>query len=144
MKSNQIITYLLWALVIYGFVSVAKVSIDNMNGLACPSLLSVPVCYVVTLAYGLMLGSLIINHNGCKHHFFSVGWGIAFVIALFASLAEFFGGGGVCPSTSGGLRAGAATGIPLCYISLVVLVAILVLFIKGPYQAACDIANKPS
>ena len=144
MKSNPLSTYLLWALVIFGFVSVGKVSFDNMNGLACPSLLTVPVCYIVTVAYGLMLGSLIINHNGCKHHFFCAGWGVAFVIALFASLAELFGGGGICPSTSGGLRAGASVGIPLCYISLAILIVILVLFIKGPYQTAYDQDNASS
>lgn len=142
MKTNPLITYPLWALVIFGFVSVAKVSFDNFNGLACPSLLSVPVCYVVTVAYGLMLGSLIINHNGCKHHFFCMGWGIAFTIALLASLAEMFGGGGVCPSSSGGLRAGSSATIPLCYVSLFILVAILILFIKGPYQVACDTFNE--
>ena len=142
MKTNPLITYPLWALVIFGFVSVAKVSFDNFNGLACPSLLSVPVCYVVTVAYGLMLGSLIINHNGCKHHFFCIGWGIAFTIALLASLAEMFGGGGVCPSSSGGLRAGSSATIPLCYVSLFILVAILILFIKGPYQVACDTFNE--
>lgn len=144
MKSNQLSTYLLWVLVIFGFVSVGKVSIDNMNGLACPNLLTMPVCYIVTAAYGLMLGSLIINHNGCKHHFFCAGWGVAFVVALFASLAEMFGGGGVCPSTSGGLRAGASAGIPLCYISLVILIVILVLFIIGPYRKACNLDNKPT
>lgn len=138
MKTNPLITYPLWALVIFGFISAAKLSLDNFNGLACPSLLSMPVCYIVTIAYGLMLASLIINHNGCKHHFFCIGWGVAFVIALFASLAEVFAGGGVCPSSSGGLRAGSAAGIPLCYISLAFLVVILVLFIKGPYQTACD------
>jgi len=138
LKTNPLITYPLWALVIFGFISAAKLSLDNFNGLACPSLLSMPVCYIVTIAYGLMLASLIINHNGCKHHFFCMGWGVAFVIALFASLAEMFAGGGVCPSSSGGLRAGSAAGIPLCYISLAFLVVILVLFIKGPYQTACD------
>ena len=138
MKTNPLITYPLWALVIFGFISAAKLSLDNFNGRACPSLLSMPVCYIVTIAYGLMLASLIINHNGCKHHFFCIGWGVAFVIALFASLAEVFAGGGVCPSSSGGLRAGSAAGIPLCYISLAFLVVILVLFIKGPYQTACD------
>lgn len=138
MKTNPLITYPLWALVIFGFVSVAKVSFDNFTGSACPSLLFVPVCYIVTVAYGLMLASLIINHNGCKHHFFCMGWGVAFVIALLASLAEMFGGGGICPSSSGGIRAGAAVGIPLCYISLALLVVILVLFIKGPYKNACD------
>ena len=142
MKSNPYITFPLWALVLFGFIGAGMVSLDNMRGTACPSLLMVPACYVVTVAYGLMLGSLIINHNGCKHHFFCAGWGVAFVIALFASLAELFGGGGVCPTTSGGLRAGAPSGIPLCYISLLFLVIILVLFIKGPYQAACDAQNK--
>ena len=142
MKTHPLITYPLWALVIFGFVSVAKVSFDNFTGVACPSLFSVPVCYVVTVAYALMLGSLIINHNGCKHHFFCLGWGVAFVIALLASLAEMFGGGGVCPSSSGGLRAGSPGGIPLCYISLAILVAILVLFIKGPYRNACDVYNQ--
>lgn len=144
MKPNSLSTYLLWALVLFGFVSVGKVSVDNFNGLACPSLLMIPVCYIVTISYGLMLGSLIINHNGCKHHFFCAGWGVAFVIALFASLAELFGGGGICPSTSGGLRAGTSIGVPLCYISLAILVVILVLFIKGPYQVACDRHNKSS
>lgn len=138
MKSKPLGTYLLWGLVIIGFVSVAKVSFDNINGLACPSLLTIPVCYIVTVAYGLMLGSLIIKHNGCKHHFFCIGWGVAFVIALLASFAEMFGGGGVCPSSSGGLRAGSSIGIPLCYISLAILIVILILFIKGPYQAVCD------
>ena len=142
MNTNPFITVPLWALVIFGLVSVAKVSIDNMSGLACPSLLSVPVCYVVTAAYALMLGSLFISHNGCKHHLFCTGWGVAFIIALFASVAELMGSGGVCPSTSGGLRAGSDVGIPLCYISLVMLGAILLLFIKGPYQTACNIANK--
>ena len=131
MKKNPLITYPLWALVIFGFVSVAKVSFDNFTGSACPSLLFVPVCYIVTVAYGLMLGALIINHSGCKQHFFCIGWGIAFTIALLASLAEMFGGGGICPSSSGGIRAGAAAGIPLCYISLAILVAIVVLFIKS-------------
>ena len=144
MKSNSIFTYLLFALVIFGFVSVAQVSVSNMNGLACPSLFSLPICYIVTAAYGLMLASLIINHSGCKHHFFCIGWCVAFVIALFASLAEMFGTGGVCPSSTGGLRAASTSGVPLCYISLAILVCILVLFIKGPYQQVCDKYNKKS
>lgn len=141
MKTNPLVTYPLWALVIFGFVSAAKVSLDNISGLSCPSIFSLPICYVVTAAYGLMLGSLIINHNGCKHHFFCMGWGTAFVIALLASLAEMFGGGGVCPSSTGWLRAGASAGIPLCYVSLALLIAILILFINGPYKKACQIDN---
>ena len=66
---------------------------------------------------------------------------VAFAIALLASLAELFGDGGVCPSSSGGLRASSVEGVPLCYISLVILVCILVLFVKGPYQKVCDETN---
>jgi hypothetical protein len=144
MKTNPLINYPLWALLIFGFVSVAKVSLDNLNGLSCPNIFVMPICYVVTLAYGLMLGSLIAKHNNYKHHLFCIGWGSAFVIALLASLAEFFGSGGVCPSSSGGLRAGASAGIPLCYISLALLLVILLLFIAGPYKNACEIDNARS
>jgi len=138
MKNNRLITFLLWALVIIGFVSAAKVSLANFNGLACPSLFSIPVCYIITFAYGLMLGSLIVNHGGCKHHFFCMGWGIAFVFAVFGSLVEMFFVGGICPSSSGGLRASSSVGIPLCYMSLAILFVIVGLFIKGPYQNECD------
>lgn len=141
MKTNPLISIPLWALVLFGFVSVAKVSLDNFNGLACPSLFYLPICYVVTVAYGFMLASLTVKHNGYKHHLFCIGWGVAFVVALFASLAEMFAGGGICPSTSGGLRAGSTVGVPLCYISLAILLVILLLFIKGPYQSACDAQN---
>lgn len=144
MKSISVSTIVLWALVILGFLSGAKVSIDNFNGLACPNILMMPVCYVVTAAYGLMLGSLIINHNGCKHYFFCIGWSVAFVIAALASLAEMFSTSAVCPSTSGGLRAASSAGLPLCYVSLAMLVVIIILFIKGPYKQACDIYNNKS
>jgi len=144
MKTNPIIIYPLWALVFFGLVSTAKVSLDNVNGISCPSIFSLPICYLVTVAYGLMLSSLIIKHNGCKNHFFCIGWGIAFVVALFASLAEMFGSGGICPSTTGGLRAGAASGMPLCYISLALLLVILIFFIFGPYKNAYEINNARS
>jgi len=97
-----------------------------------------PVCYIVMFSYGLMLGSLMVNHKSCKHHFFCLGWGVAFVIALLASLTEMFSGGGICPLSSGGHRFGAEEGIPLCYVSLVILFVILILFIKGPYQKVCE------
>ena len=138
MNNKLFTTIPLWALVIFGLVSITKVSIANMSGTACPGLFSIPICYIVNIGYVLLLGSLIIKNNKLKHHFFCAGWGIAFVIALFASLAEFFSGGGVCPSSSGGLRGSDAASLPLCYISLVVLIVILALFIAGPYKQACD------
>ena len=139
MKKNPAIDIPLWVLVIFGFLAALKVSIANYSGVVCPHFFSIPICYVVVIAYGLMLGSLIVNHNGCKHYSFCIGWGIAFLIALLASLAELFGSGGICPSTSGGgIRAASQGGVPLCYISLLILIAILVLFVKGPYRRICN------
>ncbi len=140
MNSQKISFTLLCLLVAIGFFGALRVSIDNIIGHACPHIFYLPVCYIVTLAYAFMGASLLINHNGCKHHFFCVGWGVAFAIALLGSAVEFFAGGGICPSTSsGGLRAGSTGGVPLCYISLVLLIIILILFIKGPYKKLCQI-----
>lgn len=143
MKTNRLISIPLLLLVLFGFLGAAKVSFDNLAGSPCPHLFFVPICYLVLIAYGLMLASLIINHSGCKHHFFCIGWGTAFVIALFASIAEVTMGGGICPVSGGAsLRGVSNESIPLCFISLAMLVAILVLFIVGPYRSACDIHNQ--
>lgn len=142
MKTNQLIYVALLALVSYGFIGAAMISYQNLQGNACPHLLSIPVCYIILAAYGSMLVSLLIPHKGCKHHFFSMGWGTAFVIALLASIAEFFTEGAICPTAgAGSMRAGSnlSSGIPTCYISLALLVAILVLFIKGPYKKVCEL-----
>ena len=133
MKTNKIIFVGLLALVLYGFIGALLISIQNFQGNTCPHLLSIPVCYVVLVAYGLMLVALLVPHKGCKRHSFSIGWGMAFIIALLASIAEFFTVGAVCPTAqAGSMRAGSNLNviIPTCYISLALLVAILILFIK--------------
>jgi len=143
MNKNPLIEVPLWGLVILGFLGALKVSYSNFTGSPCPYIFNIPICYVVLAAYGLMLGSLIVNHNGCKHYFFCMGWGAAFVIALLASIAELVGGGGICPAAGGAsLRGADNSTIPLCFISLIMLVIILVLFIKGPYGRACEIPQK--
>lgn len=133
------VDYGLWILLAIGFIGAFKVSYDNLTGNTCPHILMVPVCYVVLIGYTLMVLSVIINHGGCRHHFFVVGWSIATVIALFGSIAEWTAGGGVCPASGGGSIRGAVTtgGIPLCYVSLTLLLGILLLFILGPYKRAC-------
>jgi hypothetical protein len=143
MKKNLLIEVPLWALVILGFVGALKVSYANFTGSPCPYLFMIPICYVVLAAYALMLASMIINHSGCRHHFFCMGWGTAFVIAFFASIAELVSGGGICPVAGGAsLRGANNSSVPLCFISLIMLIIILVLFIKGPYKRACDISNR--
>lgn len=143
MKTNRLISVPLLILVLIGFLGAVKVSFDNLTGSPCPHLFFVPICYTVLIAYGFILASLVINNSGCKHHFFCIGWGTAFVIALFASIAEVTMGGGICPVSGGGsLRGAINETIPLCFVSLAMLVAILVLFIIGPYRRACEIHNK--
>ena len=139
-KVTNITNILLWALLLLGFLGAAKISYENMTGTPCPYIAVVPICYVVFLAYGLMLISVLIRHMGSMHYTFCVGWGVAFLIALVGSIAEIAAGGGVCPTTGGGIRDGSGS-IPMCFASLAMLIIILVLFLFGPYKRACDRCN---
>ncbi|MFT6306965.1 MAG: hypothetical protein ACJA0Z_002133, partial [Halioglobus sp.] len=129
MKTSKIIDIALLVLLAAGFLGALKVSIANLTGSYCPQVWIIPICYVVLVAYGLMIASILIRHNGCKHYFFCAGWGAAFVIALLGSIAEITSGGGVCPTSGGGGIRGASSGsVPLCFASLAMLIVILVLF----------------
>ena len=142
MKNSKVSDVLLWALLALGFIGAVKVSYANLMGSPCPYLAIVPICYVVLIAYGMMIASVLIPHIGCKHYLFCAGWGTAFVIALVGSVAEIAGGGGVCPTTGGsGIRGASSGSIPLCFASLAMLVVILVLFLIGPYKRACKVQN---
>ena len=140
MQNIKIVDIALWLLLALGFFGGLKISYANFTGTPCPYLAFIPICYVVTVAYGLMIASVVIRNYACKHYFFAIGWGTAFVIALTGSIAEFAGGGGVCPTSGGGLR-GEGGSVPLCYASLAILIVILALFLIGPYRRACDECN---
>lgn len=142
MSQSKLVDTALWILLAIGFLGALRVSYANFTGQVCPQIGIVPICYVVLIGYALMILSLIVKNDGCMHYFFCVGWGSVFVIALVGSGAELLGGGGVCPTTSGGSIRGASSGtIPMCYISLALALLILVLFLIGPYKRACDCAN---
>lgn len=141
MNMTRIGDFVLRVLLVVGLIGGAKISYANLTGSPCPYVWVIPICYVVTAAYALMLASIMIRHHGCRHHFFIVGWGVAFVIALVGSAAELMAGGGVCPAAGGSMRGGGSGSVPLCYASLAMLIVILVLFLRGPYQRACDRFN---
>ncbi len=142
MNQRKIIDIVLWILLGIGFLGAVNVSYANFTGKVCPAIGIVPICYVVLVAYSLMIISLLVRGNKYKTYSFCVGWGTAFVIALMGSAAEILGGGGVCPTTSGGsVRGASSNAIPMCYVSLALTIAILVLFLIGPYKRACDIHN---
>lgn len=143
MKNSRILHLVLWALLALGFIGALKVSYENLTGSPCPYLAMIPICYVVLAAYGFMVASMLIGHSGCKHYFFCIGWGTAFVIALVGSVAEIAAGGGVCPTSGGsGIRGASSGSIPLCFASLAMLVVILILFLVGPYKRACDMHKR--
>ncbi len=140
MKKSRLIDVALWILLSIGFFGAVSISYSNLSGNPCPYIWVVPICYVVLIAYGLMIASLVVPHIGCKHYFFIAGWGTAFLIALAGSLAEMLSGGGVCPTSGGGSIRGGNTGsIPMCYISLALTIGILLLFLIGPYRRVCDV-----
>lgn len=143
MKNKTWIDYALWLLLAIGFFGIVKVSWENLTGSPCPHVFSVPICYVVLLGYSLMVLSVVIWHGRSRHYLFVSGWSIAAGIALIGSIAEFALGGGVCPASGGGSLRGAdssgVAGIPLCYVSLALLLVILLLFMVGPYKRACDV-----
>lgn len=131
---------ILWILLAIGFYGAASVSYANATGHPCPAVAAVPICYLVLFAYAAMVGALLIRRGRIMQFLFCIGWGTAFLIALVGSLAELFAGGGVCPVAGGGsLRGAASTSIPMCFLSLALLAAILPLFLSGPYRRACDV-----
>lgn len=113
---NKANFYLLvtFVLSLMGFVGALSVSYNTFTGLKpCPQLFIVPACYAVALGYGLILLSLLFK----KNKVFYIGWTPVFVIALLASISEL-SGVDTCPKN--------AAGLPLCYASLLMLVAIFI------------------
>jgi hypothetical protein len=132
MRNRYLLDGLLYSLILLGLFGALRVSYNNATGIStCPYLLSLPVCYLVSAAYTSMLLSLLIPHNGCKHHLFCIGWAVAFLVAAAGTVMQWLYGN-TCPISGG---------VALCYVSLGMCVAILVLFLAGPYQRACDIHN---
>jgi hypothetical protein len=100
-----------------GFWGGLSVSYANLTGAqACPHLAGIAICYVVAIAYGSMLVSLLLKRSALHYTIFSVAWGITFLIALSGSGLEL-SQEGVCPVTSFQL--------PLCYVSLALCLAIM-------------------
>ena len=147
-KSKSWADYLLWLLLAIGLFGVAKVSYENFTGSPCPHVLSIPICYLVLVGYALMAMAVGIWRGKFRQYSFAIGWAVAASIALVGSIAEFSTGGGVCPTSGGGALRGSggasSGGIPLCYISLAMLVLILLFFILGPYKRSCDACNLPN
>jgi hypothetical protein len=85
----------------------------------CPHLAGLAICYIVTIAYGLMLITLFMKRSRFHLILLFTAWTITFLIALSGSVLEIIHGA-VCPTTSFML--------PLCYVSLAMCLAIAALY----------------
>ncbi len=135
---------LLLLLVLTGVTGAALLSIDNLNGKACPAVASIPVCYVVLAAYLLILiGVMRAGASGVLSRqppgflgsislfsLFGLGWWIAFAIALVASFAEASSETPVCPQSTASTAEAASwlASVPRCYLSALLLLLILLFY----------------
>ncbi len=93
-----------------GLVGVLPVSLAELQtGKGCPHLGLIPACHVVSVAYGLILVSVIQNRFW-KYGLFFWGWVPVFFLAVFGSGLELLGQD-ACPKTE--------SGWPKCFSSLI-------------------------
>jgi hypothetical protein len=131
---NKIVTTLLWVLIGFGFLGGLNVSYANFTGEhLCPNIAGFVICYIVTIAYGLMFVSLFIQKEMLRTSLFLPAWGITFLIALSGTSLELTKGD-ICPKTYNLL--------PLCFISLALCLIIISLFKLGQTRKSNIIESK--
>ena len=113
-------------LVLFGLWGSGRLSYDQYrSGEACPVLGDlVPACYIAFFGYILITAGVAFSMRGASSigtYLFWSGTVIAGGLALLASVLELIKGD-VCPIAFGV--------VPMCYISLAMSVAILVLFVN--------------
>lgn len=108
------------ALALFGLFGVLPVSLAEVSvGGACPHLGVLPACHLVSLAYGTVL--LTVLHRRLWNPWvFLLAWLPIFALAAMGSSLELLGHG-TCPKTESGL--------PKCFFSLVLAVALLLPFL---------------
>ena len=92
-------------------------SYTTITGTApCPDLADIPICYLVGIGYTSMLAAQFASPGKLKNRLFYPAWALVFLIAVLGTGSEI-AVGNVCPRSSGG--------VPLCYVSIVLCVAII-------------------
>jgi hypothetical protein len=102
---------------LWGGLSVSYETATGAN--ACPDMLGLPICYLVSLGYLSMLASQFVSTNSLKAKLFYSGWFVVFVIATLGVGFELYIAD-ICPKHS--------LGIPLCFVSFILCVFIVIFY----------------
>ena len=118
MKIDRIIFWAIVAIALIILNSIWDLSYGHWTtGSVCPPLLGVPACYPILTSVILLLVSHFKLYKGNLIGFF-IGAGIPWSVAVYATIKQFLELA-ECPKSSGG--------IPMCYISLAMFSALLIL-----------------
>jgi len=91
-----------------GVLGVMPIAYNQLQGVACPKLGSVPACFVVLVAYVLIVAAAFLRQPW-RGYVFIPAWLVVFAIAAIATGLELFTPN-TCPA--------AKIGIPACFLSL--------------------------
>lgn len=111
---KKILFYIVTALLIFGLWGAATLSYGEFSGTGgCPHLGVIPACYIVFICF---LIPLITHIFGRRNSLFYLCSGFAFLLATFASVGQL-SDAVQCPKTE--------SGVPMCYISFFLFLAII-------------------
>lgn len=117
---HNVYRVILWLLIIAGLWGALRVSYTTITGTArCPDVIDIPICYLVGIGYISMLASQVVTGGKLKNLLFYPAWAVVFVVAALGSGFEL-SVGNICPRSGGG--------VPMCYFSLALCVAIIIFF----------------
>jgi hypothetical protein len=114
-----------------GFFGATSLSIDEWGTAgSCPNI-GIPACYLVAIAYFVILVSCIDHSRKLCKGLFYTGVGIVMWLAIGGSVMQVTGVG-ECPKTG--------SGFPMCYVSLMMSLSIAIAyFFKN--RKSTDLAN---
>jgi hypothetical protein len=111
--------FIILSIAALGFYGATRLSIEEWGTAgSCPNI-GVPACYLVAIAYFMILISCIDHSKKLYKGFFYTGVGVVMGLAIGGSVMQVTGMGD-CPKTG--------SGFPMCYVSLMMSLSIAIAY----------------